>query len=66
MKKGRKEKDPELAWKIVKACIEKGLLMFAPVGGSTIKIAPPLVITKEQIEEGLAVLAEAMAEVIGR
>ena len=66
IKKGKKEKDPDLAWKVVKACIEKGLLMFAPVGGSTIKIAPPLKITKAQIEEGVSVLDEAMAEVLGR
>ncbi|HUU44023.1 MAG TPA: aspartate aminotransferase family protein, partial [Planctomycetota bacterium] len=31
-KTNRKEKDPDLAWKVVKACVEKGLLMFAPVG----------------------------------
>ena len=66
VKKGKKEKDPDLAWKVVKACIEKGLLMFAPVGGSTIKIAPPLTMTKEQVLEGVGVLDEAMAEVLKR
>jgi len=66
VKPGKKEKDPDLAWKIVNSCVEKGLLMFAPVGGSTIKIAPPLMITKAQIEEGVGVLAEAFAEVLGK
>ncbi|HUW55719.1 MAG TPA: aspartate aminotransferase family protein [Planctomycetota bacterium] len=66
VKKGKKEKDPDLAWKAVRACVERGLLMFAPVGGSTIKIAPPLTMTKTQMEEGLAVLDEALAEVTGR
>jgi 4-aminobutyrate aminotransferase / (S)-3-amino-2-methylpropionate transaminase / 5-aminovalerate transaminase len=60
----KKEKDPDLAWEIVRNCIEKGLLMFAPVGGSTVKIAPPLITTKEQILEGVSVLDEAMAEAI--
>ena len=66
VKKGKKQKDGELAWEIVRACVEKGLLMFSPVGASTIKIAPPLIITKEQVEEGLDVLDEAFAEVLGR
>jgi 4-aminobutyrate aminotransferase-like enzyme len=38
--------------------------MFAPVGfgGATVKIAPPLCITKEAILEGIAVLRQAFAE----
>ena len=64
VKKGKKERDPDLAWRAVKGCIERGLLMFAPVGGSTIKIAPPLTITAEQIEEGIGVLDEALAEAL--
>jgi 4-aminobutyrate aminotransferase-like enzyme len=65
IKKGKKEKDPDLAWEAVRACIEKGLLLFAPVGGSTIKIAPPLITTEQQVKEGLAVLDEVLAEVTG-
>lgn len=65
VKKGKKEKDGDLAWQAVRACVERGLLMFAPVGGSTIKIAPPLTITAEQMREGLQVLDEALAEVTG-
>ena len=60
----RKEKDPDLAWEAVRLCVEKGLLMFAPVGGSTIKIAPPLTATQEQVLEGITVLDEALAEAI--
>ena len=66
VKKGKKQKDPDLAWEAVRACVERGLLMFAPVGGSTIKIAPPLTMTTAQMEEGLAVLDEALAEATGR
>ncbi len=41
--------------------------MFAPVGiaGECIKISPPLMITKEALEEGISVLEEACDEVIG-
>jgi 4-aminobutyrate aminotransferase / (S)-3-amino-2-methylpropionate transaminase / 5-aminovalerate transaminase len=48
-------------------CVEKGLLMFSPVGymGSTIKICPPLTITEEALLEGCAVLEETIAELAG-
>jgi 4-aminobutyrate aminotransferase/(S)-3-amino-2-methylpropionate transaminase len=61
---GTKEPDGELAWDVVRRCFEKGVLMFAPVGvgGGTVKIAPPLVITEEAILESTAVLAEAFEE----
>jgi 4-aminobutyrate aminotransferase/diaminobutyrate-pyruvate transaminase/4-aminobutyrate aminotransferase/(S)-3-amino-2-methylpropionate transaminase len=64
IKPGTMEPDHDLAWNIVNSCVEKGLLMFAPVGfgGGTVKICPPLVINKDQIEEGLAVLDEAFEE----
>jgi 4-aminobutyrate aminotransferase / (S)-3-amino-2-methylpropionate transaminase / 5-aminovalerate transaminase len=56
--------DRELARKIVWHAIGAGLLMFAPVGvnGGTIKIAPPLCITKDAVIEGVGVLAEAFGE----
>jgi len=59
-----KEPDGELAWEIINSCVEKGLLMFAPVGfgGATVKINPPLAIGSEEIKEGLAVLDEAIEE----
>ena len=65
---GALEPDGNLAFDVVEACLRKGLLMFAPVGlaGATIKIAPPLVITPDAVEEGCAVLAEAFDEVVGR
>ncbi len=67
VKKDSKEIDPDLAHDIVRLSIEKGLLFFAPVGaGSTIKISPPLVITKDALLEGLDVLDEAMGEAIGK
>ncbi len=61
VKKGTKEIDPVLAHNIVRNCIEKGLLLFAPVGaGATIKVCPPLVINEEALLEGISVLSEAV------
>jgi 4-aminobutyrate aminotransferase/diaminobutyrate-pyruvate transaminase/4-aminobutyrate aminotransferase/(S)-3-amino-2-methylpropionate transaminase len=67
VKPGTKHADPETALKINLACFHKGLLMFAPVGtgGECIKIAPPLCITEEALREGIAVLDEAVDEVLG-
>ncbi|MFO7534301.1 MAG: aspartate aminotransferase family protein [Kiritimatiellia bacterium] len=64
VKPGTKEPDGDLAWEIVNTCFKRGLLMFAPVGfgGATVKIAPPLCITKEAMLEGCRVLREAIAE----
>lgn len=61
---GRREPWHDLAHNIVERCFHKGLLMFCPVGawGQTVKIAPPLTISREAIEEGLSVLAEATEE----
>ena len=66
VKPGGIEPDPELASDIVRRCVDKGLLMFAPVGyaGASVKIAPPLVIEEEPIREGVSVLQEAIQEAL--
>jgi len=66
LKRGRKEPDHDLAHSIIERCFHKGLLMFGPVGawGQTVKIAPPLTITREALEEGVAVLNEATDEAV--
>jgi 4-aminobutyrate aminotransferase / (S)-3-amino-2-methylpropionate transaminase / 5-aminovalerate transaminase len=63
---GKREPNHDLAHSIIERCFHKGLLFFAPVGawGQTVKIAPPLTIPREALEEGLAVLAEAIDEAI--
>jgi 4-aminobutyrate aminotransferase-like enzyme len=63
---GTRKPDPETALAINLACFHKGLLMFAPVGigGECVKIAPPLCITEEALQEGIAVLAEAVDQVL--
>ncbi len=61
---GTIEPNPDLAWSIVRRCIDKGVLLFSPVGfgGATVKICPPLVITEEALEESLGVLEQAVTE----
>ena len=65
---GTKNPDGDLAWQLVEGCIEKGVLMFSPVGfgGGTVKIAPPLVINEAAILEGVSVLEEVFAEAVGQ
>lgn len=64
VKPGGKEPDNAMAHDIIRRSMEKGLLMFSPVGfgGGTIKLCPPLSITEEALREGLDVLAEAFDE----
>jgi 4-aminobutyrate aminotransferase/diaminobutyrate-pyruvate transaminase/4-aminobutyrate aminotransferase/(S)-3-amino-2-methylpropionate transaminase len=66
VKGGSTEPDAPLAGDIVRRCVEKGLLMFSPVGfgGASVKIAPPLVIQEEPLREGIAVLEEAIQEAL--
>lgn len=66
VRSGGIEPDAELAAAIVDSGIEKGLLMFHPVGfgGATVKIAPPLVTPEEAVKEGLEVLGEAIEEAL--
>jgi len=58
--------DSDRAADIVKRCVEKGLLLFAPVGtgGACVKVSPPLCITEEAVREGLGVLEEAVEEAV--
>lgn len=67
VKPGTKTPDPETALAINQSCFRKGLLMFAPVGvgGECIKISPALDIPEDALLEGIAVLDEAMDEVLG-
>lgn len=63
---GTSKPDGDLAFEIVRLCMEKGVLMFSPVGfgGGTVKIAPPLVISEEAILESTSVLEEAFAQAL--
>jgi 4-aminobutyrate aminotransferase/(S)-3-amino-2-methylpropionate transaminase len=65
---GTMEPNGDLAFDIVRRSVEKGLLMFSPVGygGGTVKISPPLTITAEAIDESCSVLEECFAEALAK
>lgn len=60
------EPDGELAFEIVRRSVEKGVLLFSPVGfgGGTVKICPPLMITAEALAESAETFEEAVREAI--
>ncbi|KQL49001.1 4-aminobutyrate aminotransferase [Brevibacillus choshinensis] len=61
--KGTKEPNKELTAKIVQACYQNGLVvMSAGLYSNVIRILSPLVITEEQLEEGLNVLESVLTE----
>ena len=68
VKPGLKEPDGELAWETVAGCVERGLLLFSPVGraGCSVKICPPLCITEDAVREGVGVIAEALDAALAR
>jgi len=57
-KNGTTEPDPEPAWQFVLRAVQKGVMLFAPVGvgGCAVKLNPPLTIGAEALREGLGVL----------
>ncbi len=61
-----REPDPDAALELTWRTIEKGVLLFAPVGygGATLKICPPLMITEAALLESLDAFEEAAAEVL--
>ncbi|MDQ6700564.1 MAG: aspartate aminotransferase family protein [Acidobacteriota bacterium] len=63
---GTKEPDGELAWDVIRRAIEKGVLLFSPVGfgSATVKICPPLVITEEAMLDSLSALEESFSEAL--
>ena len=66
VKPGTREPDADLAWDVVRGCVEAGVLMFSPVGpgGGTVKISPPLVITEEALTESLSAFEEVFSNTV--
>ena len=57
--------DKNTAKAVVQACQERGMLLLTcSTWDNTIRWIPPLVVTAEEIEKGLSIFAEALAEVI--
>jgi 4-aminobutyrate aminotransferase len=62
--KNRKTKKPAINERKVVLCkaSEKGLILL-PAGISSIRIAPPLILTREQAEKGLDILEDSIKEI---
>lgn len=59
-----KEPDRPAAERLVEACRERGLLVGkGGIKANGIRVAPPLVVTREAAEEAASILEEALAEV---
>ena len=57
---------PEITNSVIFKCQDKGLILFWLLfEGCAIRITPPLTISKEEIQEGCAILLEALDEVYG-
>jgi len=59
-----KEPHPEMAAKVCKAAMNRGLLLLkSGIFGNCIRVLVPLVITDEQLEEAIEIIGEALADV---
>jgi 4-aminobutyrate aminotransferase len=56
-----KEPNTEAVWRILKRCLEDGLLMY-PCGRwtQTIRLIPPLTVTRAQVDQGLDIFCRAV------
>ena len=62
VKPGTRDPSPEAASKVMEAAKEGGLLLGkGGMHGNCLRIAPPLTLTEQEAEEGLAIMGEAIA-----
>jgi len=54
--------DPELAGRVITRCLQLGLLMLPTAARGTLKVAPPLCITREALLEGIEVIGQAIGD----
>ena len=52
--------DPQAAWRLCEIMMENGLLA-KPTHGDKIRLAPPLIINAEQIDESVGIIADSLA-----
>lgn len=59
--KNRETKEPatDILGKVINNCFKRGVLVIA-AGSSAIRIAPPLVITREQVDEALEIIEDEL------
>ncbi|MFC2947085.1 aspartate aminotransferase family protein [Virgibacillus sediminis] len=61
-----KDPDGELVMKILDGCLEKGVLFYlCGNAGEVIRMIPPLTVTQEQVEHGIAILDEVLTDLEG-
>ena len=56
---------PDAAWELCLALKDNGLLA-KPTHGDKIRLAPPLVITKGELLEGIGIIERSLSDVFGR
>ncbi len=61
VKPGTKEPNPDMAGRVLHSALEDGLIMY-PCGhwSQTIRLIPPLIITRDQLEHGLEIFRQAV------
>ncbi|HUT75156.1 MAG TPA: aspartate aminotransferase family protein [Armatimonadota bacterium] len=62
-----KQPDAELAQRVVLEACQRGLLMIAPIGsyGNVLRLAPPLVITEQELDTGVDILDATLSAATG-
>ena len=55
-----KERAPELRDRVVQLCFERGLLVLG-AGANTIRLSPPLVLTREQADWAVDTIGQCIA-----
>ncbi len=63
--KSSKTPDPARTKRIVEQCFSRGLLALGPDGfyKNVVELAPPLSITREQLQKALSILKDSIAAV---
>ena len=65
--RGTKEPDPQAASRLLEATRSRGLLVGkGGTYGNALRIAPPMVVTRGQVDDALRILGEALAETLRR
>jgi 4-aminobutyrate aminotransferase len=57
-----KEPDPNTRDRFVRECFERGLMMLG-AGPSSVRLAPPLILTDEQVDMGLSIMSEVLSRI---
>jgi 4-aminobutyrate aminotransferase-like enzyme len=53
----------EMANAAVRACYDQGLHLMGPLSGKVLRVSPPLIITEEQVKEGLTKMRQAFEQI---